>query len=316
MRASRTWKKTAHSLTAAYTEVPSSRFNADAYYHPSANKLNTLNSRGAHFMQQDVAAFDAPFFGITAQEASAMDPAARMLLEVTFEALENAGVKVEDIAGSDTSCYVGCFTRDYHEMLYRDIESAPMYTGTGTGFSLFSNRISWFYDLRGPSMTLDTACSSSLVGLHLACRGLQSGESKMAVVCGANVILSPDIALTLSNLHMLSTDGLSRSFAEGTTGYGRGEGISSLILKRVDDALRDGDTIRAVVRGSGVNQDGHTKGITLPNSEAQSDLINTVYSSAGLNSSDTGYFEAHVSSYQPSRLPHLTSALGDRYGGG
>ncbi|KAH7092025.1 putative polyketide synthase [Paraphoma chrysanthemicola] len=277
----------------AYTEVPSSRFNADAYHHPSVNKLNTLNNRGAHFMQQDVAAFDAPFFGITAQEANAMDPAARMLLEVTFEALENAGVKLEDVAGSDTSCYVGCFTRDYHEMLYRDIESAPMYTGTGTGFSLFSNRISWFYDLRGPSMTLDTACSSSLVGLHLACRGLQSGESKMAVVCGANVILSPDIALTLSNLHMLSTDGLSRSFAEGTTGYGRGEGISSLILKRVDDALRDGDPIRAVVRGSGVNQDGHTKGITLPNSEAQADLINTVYSSAGLESSDTGYFEAH-----------------------
>jgi acyl transferase domain-containing protein len=258
--------------------------------------LNTLNSRGAHFMQQDVAAFDAPFFSITAQEANAMDPAARMLLELTFEALENAGQKLEDVAGSDTSCYVGCFTRDYHEMLYRDIESAPMYTGTGTGFSLFSNRISWFYDLRGCSMTLDTACSSGLVGLHLACRGLQARESKMAVVCGANVILSPDIALTLANLHMLSMDGLSRSFAEGTTGYGRGEGIASLILKRVDDALRDGDTIRAVIRGSGVNQDGHTKGITVPNSEAQADLIEAVYSSAGLDPLTTGFFEAHVSS--------------------
>nr|P9WET8.1 RecName: Full=Highly reducing polyketide synthase Preu1; AltName: Full=biosynthesis protein Preu1 [Preussia isomera]UNY67713.1 polyketide synthase Preu1 [Preussia isomera] len=277
----------------AFTEVPPERFNVDAYHHPSPNKLNTLNSRGAHFMHEDVSAFDAPFFGITAQEANAMDPAARMLLELTFEALESAGQKLEDVAGSDTSCYVGCFTRDYHEMLYRDIESAPMYTGTGTGFSLFSNRISWFYDFRGPSMTLDTACSSSLVGLHLACRGLQAGESKMAVVCGANVILSPDIALTLSNLHMLSMDGLSRSFAEGTTGYGRGEGIASLILKRVEDALRDGDPIRAVIRGSGVNQDGHTKGITVPSSEAQADLIQTVYSSAGLDPSETGYFEAH-----------------------
>lgn len=296
MRASNKSENSAHPSSAAFTEVPSSRFNADAYYHPSPNKLNTLNSRRAHFMQQDVAAFDAPFFGITAQEANAMDPAARMLLEVTFEALENAGQKLEDVAGSDTSCYVGCFTRDYHEMLYRDIESAPMYTGTGTGFSLFSNRISWFYDFRGPSMTLDTACSSSLVGLHLACRGLQAGESKMAVVCGANVILSPDIALTLSNLHMLSMDGLSRSFAEGTTGYGRGEGIAALILKRVDDALRDGDPIRAVIRGSGVNHDGHTKGITLPNSEAQADLIEAVYSSVGLDPSTTGYFEAHVSS--------------------
>ena len=117
----------------------------------------------------------------------------------------------------------------------------------------------------------------------------------MAVVCGANVILSPDIAITLSNLHMLSMDGLSKSFAEGTTGYGRGEGIATLVLKRVDDALRDGDIIRAVIRGSGVNQDGRTKGITVPNSEAQADLIEAVYSSAGLDPSTTGYFEAHVS---------------------
>ena len=286
---------TTYVFLAAFTDVPPDRFNVDAYYHPSAYKLNTLNSRGAHFMQQDVAAFDAPFFGITAQEAIAMDPAARMLLEVTYEAFENAGQRLEDVAGSDTSCYVGCFTRDYHEMLYRDIESAPMYTGTGTGFSLFSNRISWFYDLRGPSITLDTACSSSLVGLHLACRGLQAGESKMAVVCGANIILSPDIALTLANLHMLSMDGLSRSFADGTTGYGRGEGISTLVLKRYEDALLDGDPIRAVIRGTGVNQDGHTRGITVPNSEAQASLIDSVYTSAGLDPSATGYFEAHVS---------------------
>lgn len=223
-----------------------------------------------------------------------MDPAARMLLEVTYEGLENAGLPVESLAGSDTSCYVGCFTKDYHEMLMRDAEAAPMYSITGTGVSLFSNRISWFYDFRGPSMTLDTACSSSLVGLHLACQGLRAGESKVAVVCGANIMLSPDMGLWLSNLHMASKDGLSRSFAEGVTGYGRGEGIAAVILKPLEDALRDGDTIRSVIRGTGVNQDGHTAGITLPNSDAQVDLIRSTYRQAGLDVGDTSYFEAHV----------------------
>jgi acyl transferase domain-containing protein len=278
---------------AAHSEAPSSRYNASAFHHP-ADKLNTLSCRGGHFLEGDVAAFDAPFFNITAQEAKAMDPTARMLLEVTYESFENAGIPIENLTGTQTSCYVGCFTRDYHEMLMRDAETSPMYAGTGTGFSLLSNRVSWFYDLRGPSMTLDTACSSSLVGLHLACQSLRTGESKMAVVCGANLILSPDLAMWLSNLHMTSKDGLSRSFADGTTGYGRGEGIASLILKPLADALRDGDAIRTIIRGTGVNQDGHTTGITVPNSLAQADLIRSTYQSAGLDFSQTGYFEAHV----------------------
>ncbi|PCH00416.1 Acyl transferase/acyl hydrolase/lysophospholipase [Penicillium occitanis (nom. inval.)] len=273
--------------------APKTRYNVDAFYDPSRNKLNTLSAIGGHFLEEDVAAFDAPFFNITAEEAKAMDPTARMLLEVTYEALENAGLPIENLAGSDTSCYVGCFTRDYHEMLMRDAETSPMYAGTGTGFSLLSNRVSWFYDLRGPSMTLDTACSSSLVGMHLACQGLRSKESKIAVVCGANLILSPDLGMWLANLKMTSVDGLSRSFADEVTGYGRGEGIATVILKPLADALKDGDAIRAVIRGTGVNQDGHTTGITLPNSEAQADLINTTYRAAGLEFSQTSYFEAH-----------------------
>jgi zearalenone synthase (highly reducing iterative type I polyketide synthase) len=284
-----------HIPLAAYSEVPPDRYNVDAFHHPADDKLNTLSSRGAHFLQEDISAFDAPFFNITTNEAKAMDPTARMLLEVTYEALENAGLPIENLVGSDTSCYVGCFTRDYHEMLMRDAETSPMYAGTGTGFSLLSNRLSWFYDFRGPSITLDTACSSSLVGFHLACQSLRTGESRLAVVSGANLILSPDLALWLSNLHMLAKDGLSRSFADGTSGYGRGEGIATLILKSLDDALRDGDTIRAVVRGTGVNQDGHTSGITVPNSDAQADLIRSTYRSAGLDLSQTPYFEAHVS---------------------
>jgi zearalenone synthase (highly reducing iterative type I polyketide synthase) len=265
----------------------------DAFHHAAKEKLNTLSALGGHFLDEDVAAFDAPFFSITAQEAAAMDPTARMLLEVTYEALENAGVPIETLAGSDTSCYVGCFTRDYHEMLMRDAETAPMYAGTGTGFSLLSNRVSWFYDLRGPSMTLDTACSSSLVGLHLACQGLRAGESSVALVSGANLILSPDLGMWLANLRMTSTDGLSRSFADAVTGYGRGEGIATLVLKPMRDALRDGDPIRAVIRGTGVNQDGHTTGITVPNRDAQADLIRSTYRSAGLDVAQTPYFEAH-----------------------
>lgn len=239
-------------------------------------------------------AFDAPFFNITAQEATAMDPTARLLLEVTYEAMEAAGLPMERLVGSQTSCHVGCFTRDYHEMLMRDAETAPMYAGTGTGFSLLANRISWFFDLRGASMTLDTACSSSLIGLHLACQGLRTGEATTAIVCGSNLILSPDLGMWLANLRMTSTDGLSRSFADGVTGYGRGEGIATLIIKPARDALRDGDPIRAIIRGTGANQDGHTTGITVPNREAQADLIRSTYLSAGLDVAQTAYFEAHV----------------------
>ncbi|KAK4106755.1 hypothetical protein N658DRAFT_461640 [Parathielavia hyrcaniae] len=281
------------NLAAAFTKAPESRYNVDAFHHAAGEKLNTLSALGGHFLDQDVAALDAPFFNMTTQEATAVDPTARMLLEVTYEALENAGLPMEELAGSDTSCYVGCFTRDYHEMLMRDAETAPMYAGTGTGFSLLSNRVSWFYDLCGPSMTLDTACSSSMVGLHLACQGLRNGESKVALVCGANLILSPDLGMWLANLRMTSTDGLSRSFADAVTGYGRGEGIATLVLKPMRDALRDGDPIRAVIRGTGVNQDGHTTGITVPNKDAQADLIRSTYRSAGLDVSETSYFEAH-----------------------
>jgi len=218
--------------------------------------VGDLIARGGHYLTQNVSAFDAPFFGISAEEARAMDPAARMLLENTYEAFENAGIPMEVLKGSNTGCYVGCFTKDYHELLMADPEAAPMYSGTGTGFSLLANRISWYYDLRGASMSLDTACSSSLVGLHLACQSLRSGESEMALVSGANLILAANLSLWLSNLHMVSPEGLSRAFAHDVKGYGRGEGIASIVLKPLKSAIRDGDNIRAVIKGTGVNQDG------------------------------------------------------------
>jgi acyl transferase domain-containing protein len=241
--------------------VPNERYNVDAFHQEGATYPNHLAADGAHFLEQDVTSFDAPFFGITAEEAKAMDPQARMLLECTFEALENAGLSVESVNGTDTGCWVGSFCRDYQDMLMGDVEASPMYPGTGTGFSLLSNRISWYYNLKGPSMSLDTACSSSLVGLHLACQSLALGESKVAMVCGANLLLAPNLGLWLSNLGMLSSDGISRSFAEDAKGYGRGEGIATVILKPLTDALRDGDTVRAVIKGTAINQDGQFSAI-------------------------------------------------------
>jgi acyl transferase domain-containing protein len=249
--------------TAAHSKVPKERYNVNAFHEQGARHSNNLAADGGHFLEQDVQSFDAPFFRITAEEAKAMDPQARMLLECSYEALENAGLSVQSIADTNTGCYVGCFNRDYHELLMADAENAPKYSATGTGFSLLSGRLSWYYNLKGPSITDDTACSSSLVALDLAYQSLSRGESKMAMVCGANLILSPNISLWLSKLNMLSSEGVSRSFADGVNGYGRGEGIATVILKPLADALRDGDTIRAVIKGTKVNQDGLLLSIAL-----------------------------------------------------
>jgi acyl transferase domain-containing protein len=292
--------------------VPRDRFEIESFHHPSPNKSNVITSEGGHFLSENVAAFDAPFFNLTASEALAMDPQQRLLLEVSYEAFENAGLLTEELAGSNTGCFVGCFTKDYSDMIVRDSETSPQYAATGTSASILSNRISWFYDLKGPSLTLDTACSSSLVGVHLACQSLQLRETNMAIVGGSNLILNPDLSMWLSNLHMLAPDGLSKAFDSRADGYGRGEGIASIVLKPLVDAIRDGNPVRAVIRGTGVNQDGRTPGITLPNSQAQEDLIRSTYARAGLDLTQTRYFEAHVltwSSFFPRELLMISRAL-------
>ena len=216
-------------------------------------------------------------------------------MEVAYEAMENAGLPIHKVAGTRTGVFVGQFTDDYREMLFRDPESAPMYTGSGSGNASTSNRISWFFDLKGPSLTLNTACSSSLVALHLACQSLRTGESDIAIVGGVSLLLNPDMFMYLSNQQFLARDGKCKSFDESADGYGRGEGFAAVILKRVDDAIAYGDPIRAVIRGTGTNQDGHTKGFTLPSADAQAELIHDTYRWAGLDFKDTHYIEAHVS---------------------
>ena len=182
-----------------WTQMPSDRFKHDHFYHPDPAKLGSYNAKGACFLQEDVGLFDAAFFNITAEEAIAMDPQQRLLLECTYEALQNAGITKESIAGSNTGVFVGGATSDYDHLLLEDVQTTPMYTALGCEPSILSNRLSYFFDLRGPSLTLDTACSSSLVALHMACQSLRSGESSQVIVGGAHLNLLPDQFIKWSN---------------------------------------------------------------------------------------------------------------------
>ncbi|KAL6854018.1 polyketide synthase [Trichoderma novae-zelandiae] len=276
-----------------WSEFPKDRLNIDGYYHPSNERLGSLSFRGAHFMKDDIRAFDAPFFSIPTEEANAVDPQQRMLLEISYEALENAGIRREDIEGSDAAVYVGSFVKDYEYISLRDQNWGPKYAATGNGTAIMSNRISYFFNLHGPSMTVDTGCSSSLVAVHLAAQSLRTGEASLALAAGTGMILSPETMLPMTALNFLSPDGKCFTFDSRANGYGRGEGIGVVVMKRLSDAIRDNDTVHAVMRASCVNQDGRTKGITFPSGDAQVANIRAVYDSAGLDFAQTGYVECH-----------------------
>ncbi|KAJ5084893.1 hypothetical protein NUU61_009472 [Penicillium alfredii] len=293
--------------------IPAARWNDTAFYHPdhsrhgtvrsnsawvSINRLTKqmkINIEGGHFLDEDVSLFDAPFFNMTSDEAAAMDPQQRLLLEVTYEGLESAGIPMAQIMGSKTACFVGSFCADYTDLLLRDPESVPMYQCTNAGQSraMTANRVSYFFDLKGPSVTVDTACSGSLVALHLACQSLRTGDASIAIAAGVNLVLSHEFMSTMSMMKFLSPDGRCYTFDARANGYARGEAIACLILKPLANAIRDRNTIRAIIRGTGSNQDGRTPGITLPSATAQEALIRDVYSKAGLCPKDTGFVEAH-----------------------
>ncbi|KAI5251279.1 polyketide synthase [Aureobasidium subglaciale] len=274
--------------------TPSTRYSKDAYYHPAPGKHGCTNTEGGYFLQEDLAKFDAPFFNMTVQEATALDPQQRLLLECTFEAFESAGMTKEGVAGKDIGVFAGGSFADYEVNNTRDIDTAPTYQATGCAPAMQSNRLSYYFDLRGPSMTIDTACSSSLVALHSAMQSLRSGESSSAVVAAAHLNLTPDFFVTMSNTQLLNDAGKTFAFDHrAISGFARGEGAGSIILKPLDAAIRDGDIIRAVIHGSGCNQDGKTNGITVPNGTAQSDLITQVYAKAGLDPAECGFSECH-----------------------
>ncbi|KAF2281157.1 uncharacterized protein EI97DRAFT_472412 [Westerdykella ornata] len=280
------------------SEIPSSRFSTTGFYHPDGSHHGTTNVRNAYLLQQDNRVFDAGFFNISPAEADSIDPQQRLLMETVYEALEAGGHTIENLKGSDTAVYVGTMGVDYNDTLLRDVNSLPTYFATGTNRAIISNRLSYFFDWHGPSMTIDTACSSSLIAVHQGVQALRAGESRVAVACGTNVILNPDAFVFESKMKMLSPTGRSRMWDADADGYARGEGIAAIIMKRLSDAIADGDHIECLIRETGANQDGHSSGLTVPSSEAQTALIRQTYAKAGLdfenNPNDRPqFFEAH-----------------------
>ncbi|KAI0379176.1 ketoacyl-synt-domain-containing protein [Hypomontagnella monticulosa] len=277
----------------AWSEIPKSRLNVSSYFHPSGSRQGSIPFRAGHFLEEDVGAFDSSFFSIPADEARAIDPQQRILLEVSVEALDSAGIDRAAIKKSDTGVWVGSFVKDYEQIVLRDPDNSPKYGATGNGIAIMSNRISFFLDINGPSMTIDTGCSASLVCVHNACQSLRNREIDIGLAGGAGLILTPNTMMPMTALNFLSPDGKCYTFDARANGYGRGEGIGIVVMKRLRDAVRDNDNIRAVIRGSSVNQDGRTPGITLPSAEAQLRNIKSVYRRAGLSVNDTAYVECH-----------------------
>ncbi|KAL7937160.1 putative polyketide synthase [Trichoderma chlorosporum] len=273
------------------TSFPESRMNATSFLDTKSDKPFP---KGAHFITEDVAGFDAPFFSVTAKEAAAMDPMQRLTLEASYRAFEKAGFPTESLKGSQTAVFHASMLEDYARLTAMDPDNAERTAITGGTVScVIPNRISWYFDLRGPSVHVNTACSSSLVAVDMACKTLRSGDASCALVTGANLLLDPAIFHLLSSQNFLSPDSRCYSFDHRASGYARGEGIIALVLKPIAAAVRDGDMIRAVIRATGSNQDGYTPILTQPSQKAQQDLIEHVYRQANLSLADTRYVEAH-----------------------
>ncbi|PYH28781.1 type I polyketide synthase [Aspergillus neoniger CBS 115656] len=267
--------------------VPKSRYNANSFFHSSTAPVT------GYFLEEDPAYFDAGFFSVGAKEARLMDPQQRLLLEVVWECLEDSGET--SWRGKDIGCYVGVFGEDWLELSLKGLDPCPdRHHALATGGFALSNRISYEFDLRGPSMTIQTGCSASLVGLHEACQGLRSGQCSSAIVAGTNLILTPTMTSVMNQNGVLSPSGQCQTFDANADGYGRGEAINAVYIKRLSDALRDGDCVRAVIRSTAVNFDGRTAVMTNPSGTAQEALIRTAYKQAQIHKIfDTGFFECH-----------------------
>jgi acyl transferase domain-containing protein/surfactin synthase thioesterase subunit/acyl carrier protein len=278
----------------AVTEVPGDRWDVDAFYDPQSGKPGKMNTRWGGFLRQ-IDRFDSQFFGIAPREAVYMDPQQRLLLEVAWEALEHAGQVPEELARSQTGVFIGISSNDYQQVLKGNGNTSDInaYLGTGNAFSIAANRLSYFFDFRGPSLAIDTACSSSLVAIHLACQSLRSGESDLALAGGVNLLLRPEVTMIFSQAHMMAPDGRCKTFDARANGYVRAEGCGAIVLKRLTDAIRDGDRILATIRGSATNQDGRSNGITAPNGPAQEAVLRRALAAANVAPADISYVELH-----------------------
>jgi polyketide synthase 12/epothilone polyketide synthase D len=285
------WERLARGFDAT-AEIPGDRWNIDAYYDPDPDAPGKMYTRRGAFLDR-VDLFDPQFFGISPREAVSLDPQQRLLLEVTWEALEHAGKAPDRLFGSKTGVFVGISTNEYG-WLQRDAIGTPdVYAGTGNAISAAAGRLSYVLGLQGPSLSVDTACSSSLVAIHLACQSLRARECSLALAGGVNVMLVPDVTVNFCRARMMSADGHCKTFDASADGYVRGEGCGMIVLKRLSDAIAAGDTILAVIAGSGSNQDGRSSGLTVPNGPAQEELLRDVYATAGILPADVDYVEAH-----------------------
>ncbi len=280
--------------TDAITKIPSDRWNADALYNPDYTKKGKINVREGGFVN-DIDKIDAGFFEIPPIEAARLDPQQRLLLEVTYQAIEDAGLKLDKLSGSKTGVFIGISSHDYGEISTTHTERANIggSTNLGNAGSIASNRISYIFNLKGPSFSIDSACSSSLNALHVACRSIWSGEADAVIAGGVNIILKPEIHMGFSKGGFLAPDGRCKAFDARANGYVRSEGAGVVILKPLSRALEDGDNIYATIIGSAVNQDGRTTGIPMPNLDSQISMLKAAYKDAGVSPEKVQYIEAH-----------------------
>ncbi len=296
----------------AIIDIPSERWNKDRFYHPDPEQPGKMYVKQGGFLQRSIHDFDYSFFHISPREAERLDPQQKLLLEVTWEALEDGFLTAEQYTSASTGVYVGAFTLDnlVEQGQSYNREHINAHTGVSTSMTLLSNRVSYTFNLTGPSMTVDTACSSSLVALHLACQGLWNEDCELALAGGVNAMLRPEAFITMCKAHFLSPDARCKTFDQSANGYVRGEGAGVLVLKPLSAALRDNDRIHAVILATGVNQDGHTDSIPVPSQSSQKKLIEKVMRRANITPDQLHYIEAHGTGTQIGDVTEV-QALGE-----
>lgn len=276
----------------AISEIPEDRWNKQAFYHPDPAVPGKSISKWGGFLER-IDLFDPFFFGISPNEAKQMDPQQRLLLELSFEALDHAGQNTDHLSGSRTGVFIGISVNEYSQLQFDNPSAISSLSGTGSALSIAANRISYFFNFRGPSIAIDTACSSSLTAVHLACQSLRNGESSLALAGGVNLISSPAHSIAFTKAGVLAPDGRCKTFDADANGYVRGEGGGVVVLKKLSSALADGDQVLALIAGSAIAQDGRTNGLMAPNRESQEALLRDAYRAAGILPSSVQYVEAH-----------------------
>jgi polyketide synthase 13 len=276
----------------AITDLPEGRWEEFLGEPRIAERVAKARTRGGYL--SDIKGFDAEFFALSKMEADNIDPQQRMALELTWEALENARIPASSLRGESVAVFIGSSLNDYSFLAMSDPSIAHPYAITGTASSIIANRVSYFYDFRGPSVAVDTACSSSLVAAHQGVQSLRAGEVDVAIVGGVNALITPLVTVGFDEVGgVLAPDGRIKSFSQDADGYARSEGGGLIVLKRVADARRDGDEIIAVIAGSAINHDGRSNGLLAPNPDAQAEVLRKAYKNAGINPRDVDYIEAH-----------------------